>query len=334
MKKSLLIITSCVFAGMSFGQLTQANEPAIGATSSMFLCDSNLTNYAAITGTGVTWDYSTMGIYLGQTRNISVLDATATIETADYPNCTKAFSIQDLLTSFYYSDATSRTSEGFVYIDAGTPYNVKFNTDPAIMMTYPFAQGNSNSDAYVGTVNAGFDLDVTGTVNSTVDGTGTILLPNGITVSNVLRLKTADIATIITPLGNGEILREQFEYYDLATGNLPIFIHTKIDLTLPGAPAQTSQLVLSKFGSSVIVGLNEGEISNLSIYPNPATDEFVVKGNFTTGKVTVYSAQGQEVVSQEISNGQSIQVSELTKGLYIVKVEANGSTSMKNLSIK
>lgn len=337
MKKSLLIFTSCALASMSFGQLTQANEAAIGEVESMFLCDSNATNYAATTGTGVTWDYSTLSSYAGEMRVISMLDATTAPNASDFPSSTKAFEIEGLLTNYFSSTATERTSQGFVFTEASAGSVVAtWDVNEALMLTYPFAFSSASTDNYSGTVNTALtgDLDATGTISSSIDATGTINFPMGVTVSNVIRLKTVDAATANTMFGDVDIDRVQFEYYDLANSELPILIHTQITLSAPIFPEpMVSSLVLSKY-SGLTIGVSENEISNLTIYPNPATDEFVVKGNFASGKVTVYSAQGQEVLSQEVSNGQSVQISELTKGLYIVKVEANGSTSVKNLSVK
>ncbi|MFT6982162.1 MAG: hypothetical protein ACJAUD_000929, partial [Crocinitomicaceae bacterium] len=65
MKKILL--STFLFASVTVNaQMTSANEPAIGETSNMFLCDSFTVNLDAVSGVGVTWDYTSVVGYPGE----------------------------------------------------------------------------------------------------------------------------------------------------------------------------------------------------------------------------------------------------------------------------
>lgn len=65
--------------------------------------------------------------------------------------------------------------------------------------------------------------------------------------------------------------------------------------------------------------------ANVAVYPNPVSDVLFLKG-ISKATVKIYSMAGQLLQSETISNGQ-LNVSRLSKGLYLVKVEAGGKTT-------
>lgn len=341
MKKTLLLCAIAGISQVSFAQLTQANEPAIGESSNMYLCDSNAVSYENITGAGVTWDYAGLGMYPGETRLIGIGDATSSPNYSDFPSATKTLEIEGLLTTFMSSDASSRVSHGFVYTEQ-TLGDVKaiFDDNSAVLMNYPFAQGSYQNDVYAGNLDFTFNgipmsPDAAGTIYSTVDGSGTLLFPNE-TINNVLRFKSVDTALTDIPLfGEMEIVRVQYEYYDLADQNLPIFVHTTVIIQQPGGGTQigSNTLVLSKYAVGT-VGVTEQDAIEFAVFPNPAQDEVTIKGAFSQAVVTIYNAQGQQVLNAEVANGQSINTAALNAGMYLVKVESNGKATVKNLAIR
>lgn len=77
----------------------------------------------------------------------------------------------------------------------------------------------------------------------------------------------------------------------------------------------------------------ERESLNLQLFPNPAGDEVFIKlmNNDAINTVKIYSLLGEKVLEQT-SQFEKIAVSDLSKGIYIVKVESvNGSYSKKLL---
>lgn len=75
---------------------------------------------------------------------------------------------------------------------------------------------------------------------------------------------------------------------------------------------------------------NESFKSNtISIYPNPGADKItiVIDSNFD-GNIIFYTLLGQQVIN---TNSTTIDVSELTKGIYVVEV-SNKNTNAKNTS--
>ena len=77
------------------------------------------------------------------------------------------------------------------------------------------------------------------------------------------------------------------------------------------------------------------QVSTFNIYPNPTNTGFV---NITTTSneainVTVFDILGKQVISQTINNN-SLNVSNLNTGVYILQLNQNGATTTKKLVIK
>ncbi len=337
MKKGLLIASAIILSQGLMAQITQADEPAIGATASMYLCDSLTNSMNGTTGAAATWDYSGLQMYASQMRDIQQLDATTAPNSGDFGTSSHAFAIQGLLTTYSTTTAASKISQGFVYSEASLgSVLAKWSTDAATLITYPFAFSNISTDNFSGTVSAaGFaNMPATGSITTTFDGTGTMMFPSAVTVSNVTRVKTITNAVVTSPLGNINVILTQYDYYDYATTKLPIFTLTNVVLSggpLPN-PMET-QLVLSKFPGAIL-GVEANNEVKFSMYPNPATDEFTITGEFNEATMTIVNAVGQVVVTKTIASGEKVSVSDLNAGLYMVKIEKDGITTVKNLSVK
>jgi len=88
------------------------------------------------------------------------------------------------------------------------------------------------------------------------------------------------------------------------------------DGTLP-SPA-TPVLVFQCATSSV----SEHELSDIILYPNPTTDKIFWAQNIMIEKVTIYDMNGKQVLSENITEN-SIDVSHLASGTYLIKLESN-----------
>lgn len=336
MKKGLLLVSVILASQVSFGQLTQSNEPGAGENSSMYtITDTSsvtLAGVLGVTGTGVTWDYSAVTMEATASGSVGVIDATTSPNSSDFPTSTKAIS-QGTIVQFFNSTTASRISQGFVFSDANLgEVVVVFDTDEATQLTYPFNYNSTNSDSYAGTAALPSPLPaatVTGNINSTIDGTGTLSLPGGTSVANVFRLVTKDTTSVDTGfLGVIEVIRTQLEYYDLSDQNLPIFVDAYISISGMGEQRQ----LLSK--NYATVGLDKNSIKNVVLFPNPSTGEFTISGEFAKGNVEVLDIAGKVVYSSEVTAGSTIKLNTVTSGIYTVKLSANNKTSIQKLTIK
>lgn len=339
MKKQLLIVSLFV-SGLASAQgtMTQANEPAIGATQSMYLCDSSVTAYSNENGNAAIWDYSQILGSPGQMRTISIVDPSTSAYASDFPGATKAIEVENFLTTFWTSSATERTSNGYVFEEPtfGT-VKAMFDDNPQTLVSYPFAFSNSVSDLYEGTLSFDFNgfpqtPDALGTSFATIDGIGTLKLNAATTLTNVIRYKMVDTlrATIALLSQDIEVVRVQYEYYNDQIG-MPLFTHSVIVIQNQGSTTPLTQfsMVLSSVQPDEFLGTNKLESFQFGVYPNPVTESFSIQGNFT-GEFTAEILDQTGKVVQSVENGfagKAIETSNLKSGIYFVKVNSNEGTA-------
>jgi len=341
MKKTLLF-ASVLLSGTTFAQLTTGNEPAIGENHAMFLCDTFASNYESVNGASAMWDFSAIGgVNNGSggfiTKNLSVQSVGSTPEGADFPEATKAVVIESFMTTYLSSTSSARFSEGFSF-DGGSTFgtvNVVLAANNELLINYPFAYGNSLVDVFTGTVGIPTTPVCTGNNAASVDATGTLKLNAATTLTGVLRYKLVDTATAnVFPIGEVKLVRTQFEYYHHATSNLPVFIHSKLDIVLAGSPT-TQNIVLSRFQPDGFVGINENELSGISVFPNPATEIVSVKGLKENATLTLVDAQGKTVTTASVEPGvASLGVSNVNAGIYFLHIASGNGTKIERVVIR
>jgi hypothetical protein len=329
--KYTFLLLSCIFGVSAKAQFNQSNEASIGQNSLMFFCDSSVTSYASVTGTGVTWDYSQLLGYYGQTRSLDVIDATTSSFNTIFTTSTKGFKVQNAITNFFNSTATDRTSQGFVYQEPTLGVlTADFSTNNEKMMNYPYAVGNSLTDTFDGMLTFTYagqpqNPSCTGNVFTTVDGQGTLLLPGGTSMSNVLRYRTTDtIFATVNFLGNNlpiELVRNQYEYYDLANSTLPVFMYTRVIIQAQGGttPLNKQTIVLSSVLPTAFVGLENTTISNINMYPNPSEGSIHFSGITGEASIEIFDLSGKKVLSKaNIMSSTEISTDNIEKGMYTV----------------
>ncbi|NQY08422.1 MAG: T9SS type A sorting domain-containing protein [Flavobacteriales bacterium] len=152
--------------------------------------------------------------------------------------------------------------------------------------------------------------------------------------------------TQITTLANREYVEHSGDV--TSTGNS---VTWETDWTAP-----TSGTGVVTFYASGIIGNNNGSTSNddptdavtleipestvsiedrvagsFSVYPNPATDYIIINtGNLNATEVRIVDITGKAVISAD-SNSQQIDVSGLSKGIYVVQLINGKSTKTEKL---
>jgi len=102
-----------------------------------------------------------------------------------------------------------------------------------------------------------------------------------------------------------------------------------------------SLLIRPMVGQNMVLGVDEIEFENLppniKLYPNPASTQFSfdkkVFGNNTTANVFIYSVYGSLVSQQEVSS-PNVNISNLSPGLYVVKISCNNKIFTGKLIIQ
>jgi surface protein len=67
-----------------------------------------------------------------------------------------------------------------------------------------------------------------------------------------------------------------------------------------------------------IAGVNDQNLTNVSIYPNPVKDKLLIQGLSSSSKVSIYNVLGKLVLSQTIS--KEIDIKQFSKGIYTLKI--------------
>ncbi|MGN6438459.1 MAG: T9SS type A sorting domain-containing protein [Agriterribacter sp.] len=105
---------------------------------------------------------------------------------------------------------------------------------------------------------------------------------------------------------------------------------------VPGVELRTDSVDISTVSSRKVPGLANGttgtDNGKLSVYPNPANTGFIyIKGLQKAESVLLYNTAGQLVKQwQNINGNQQLNIGELAKGMYMVKiVEKDRQTTLK-----
>ena len=73
------------------------------------------------------------------------------------------------------------------------------------------------------------------------------------------------------------------------------------------------------------VNVPEIEKNNMTVYPNPATNNFTVNlGNDEKANIQLFNIVGQQVYSENITGSAQVNVANLHSGVYMLKVNQNG----------
>ena len=73
----------------------------------------------------------------------------------------------------------------------------------------------------------------------------------------------------------------------------------------------------------------EESIIEISLYPNPVSDILNISGNTTELSITIYDILGKQVMRSRIFN--SLDVSSLTDGIYLVELSNSQKTTTRKL---
>lgn len=86
---------------------------------------------------------------------------------------------------------------------------------------------------------------------------------------------------------------------------------------------------------SETLGINEvSELEDVTLYPNPATNQFQIKGLQEDTEITVYDINGRQIQKQTINPNQSVSIQEIPSGMYVVNIQNNSGAITKKLIVR
>lgn len=334
MKKiySFILTIACIASVNAQFTLTKAaNDPVFGDHFNRKEYDS-LGVVPKNTGTNQVWNFS------GYPQNANVLNTTfTTVATApngaNYVGATIVEMDGTGVNAYYKSTATGYELVGAE--NASISYNY---TNTAYAWDWPTSYGYTNTDTYAGTCASGATPGTSsGTVTTNASGTGTLTLPNGVVLTNVLQVIVVN-DFVLSFAGGAFVLNIHAVDYDYfhASQKFPVMTvnYSSANGSVPTGKIRVNDLVLT--------GVNDLNFdASFSIFPNPAKDHFSVKlSNATNEKceTEIFNAMGELVSSVDLGNNATIQenisISELSAGIYMVKTSLGNKVSVRKLIIE
>lgn len=70
----------------------------------------------------------------------------------------------------------------------------------------------------------------------------------------------------------------------------------------------------------IVLSISDAQFQNLTIYPNPTKNQLTLEGFNTNINVSVFDLLGKQVLVKTITNGETLNVSELATGIYTIKI--------------
>lgn len=341
--------------------LTPANfAPSVGESQFYNIADTNsvLDN---TTGANVTFDYTGLQGY-GQTQTQYSIDPSTTTFASTFPNATIADTTAGYEINKNYNRLNGTDSITKVGIVADVPgYGTvvgEYNFDPEITMKFPFVYGDIYFDNYAGEfemVSNGVTTEGEGNVTVSADAWGTLLLPMGVSIDSVIRVKTIEyletdtiiigfppFGTTILPI---VISAENINYYKPSISKYPLVSFVSGSYTQDNAVIDSSRGIITQYPIGLITSVNDIVLfDKVSLYPNPSNKQtttltFNLKEN-TTSNISIFNNLGQKVMS--VFNGSlnqgvnklSIKTDGFSKGIYFVKLIIGENTITKKLIIE
>ncbi len=158
-------------------------------------------------------------------------------------------------------------------------------------------------------------------INLTVTDTGN----SNYLSAEYVRLSSPSLADTITDTLGGQVINS---YGTIPAYNwlpLTVFSH-QTQIHVPAGSA-----VVVKFNYQNVTSVNDHSKKNkhfLNLYPNPASEKVTIITDMTEPSViSIYNLQGQILMRQKIQQGKTdIDISELAKGVYILRLYSNART--------
>jgi hypothetical protein len=191
---------------------------------------------------------------------------------------------------------------------------------PFVKLKFPFKYGNKVAGFYSGVqISNNTSTPVTGSYEIFADANGTLLLPNDVTIDNVLRVRQ----TRTIDYENGEKVNEITYRWYAADIRYPVLVIIKYVTPTSITVAQTALYAHVANGKKKAMDVSStGHVSAFEVFPNPSEDFITINYNMVkSGKVTVelYDASGK--YTQTIVNNLKASVGPQT---YVINTNDNG----------
>lgn len=183
-------------------------------------------------------------------------------------------------------------------------------------------------------VTSGLPSDISGSLNFT-DGTTqsitTAVIPGWFSESG--------LPIVITGIGRGNITTNQLDIF----GNAPNLFQLEVTVSDANQAKQIQSVTINKendgsvfnlmgvSGAYTVLATNHITSSTISVYPNPVKDFVFIKSRTPVQELAIYTSTGK-LIHRKTNNTAQVNVSDLAKGVYYIKV-INGNYDSQTFRI-
>ena len=331
MKKNLLntlAATTCLsLASMAQPSITASGvNPIVGDAYNTKVC-----NYVqpGSGGANATWDFSTMTAN-GNANYVSS-NPSSTPYAASFGSSNFCMNNGTAIYSFWNASSTALQNTGSVVQGTTLSYS-----DPEDILHFPFNDGDVYTDTWSCTfVSNSITYVRTGTTTVVYSGYGTLKLPTG-TYQNAVRVQFGQIYT--DTYSGGTINYQNDEYLWYVNGH-----HQAIAATYTFDNDISGMSSSAMYSTGSVTGIFEAgnTLSNIDVYPNPASDKITISApkELKLKEVQICDITGKlQLVetSDAFGSGETTDISlnHLNNGIYIVKfIAEDGSIGIKKITI-
>jgi hypothetical protein len=142
-------------------------------------------------------------------------------------------------------------------------------------------------------------------------------------------------------------LNRQMQKNLYVNANSPIYIGWSTDaaeyltgsiasLKMYDYPLTTQDVATLYAGNDVVTSLSEEESlpPHLNVYPNPSTDQLIIACDAPWEKAELINGNGQVVFQTSNIGKESIDVSQIARGIYLLKVKVDGNNYTKKIMLQ
>lgn len=81
----------------------------------------------------------------------------------------------------------------------------------------------------------------------------------------------------------------------------------------------------------IATGISTNKVEEISIWPSPSIDYFYVQGIDDLSKLSIFDINGKKLLEKQVSGNEKVSITNLPKGLYIVRIVSNNATIERKL---
>lgn len=309
MRKIYFLAVAFVFVSRANSQPTIQStgiNPIVGEAFTIYNCDWVSEGNS---GANETWDLSAMQV--NSSYDLTIAAATGSTPNANIDN---NYGGQSHMYQF------NNSSEQLVYNQLAGTTMITFS-DPMKMMEFPLTDAMGFTDDFSATfTSSGYSFTRAGTMEGISDGWGTLITPEG-TFTDVIRVRLTQTFTDTYSLGTIDYDIVSYIWYKSG-------YHAPIANVVSMTTSVSAPNLYSEYMEVDNLGLSESNNDNVQVYPNPAKDELNLKltGSNTIEQIQITDMNGNILMDIPVSEIQSIgkiSISELTNGIYFVRVVGN-----------